>query len=168
MRANFGFGALERGLDLPRLTMIPRYTRPEMAAIWDPQMRFRIWFEIEAHAADALAELGVIPKSAAQTIWDKGRDAVFDVDRIDAIERATKHDVIAFLTHLAEIIGPEARFVHQGMTSSDVLDTCLNVQLMRAADILLADLDELLTALKRRAFEHRDTPTIGRSHGIHA
>ncbi|CAN5305240.1 adenylosuccinate lyase [soil metagenome] len=148
--------------------MIPRYTRPDMAAIWEPQARFRIWFEIEAHAADALADLGVIPKSAAKTIWDKGRDAVFDVARIDAIERETKHDVIAFLTHLAEIVGPDARFVHQGMTSSDVLDTCLNVQLMRAADILLADLDELLAALKRRAVEHRDTPTIGRSHGIHA
>src|SRR5690349_3431424 len=148
--------------------MIPRYTRPEMALIWEPQTRFRIWFEIEAHAADALAELGVIPKEAAATIWAKGKDAVFDIDRIDAIEREVRHDVIAFLTHLAEIVGPEARFVHQGMTSSDVLDTCLNVQLVRAADILLADLDGLLAALKRRAFEHKMTPTIGRSHGIHA
>ena len=116
--------------------MIPRYTRPEMAAIWEPQTRFRIWFEIEAHAADALAELGVIPKDAAKTIWAKADNATFDVARIDEIERETKHDVIAFLTHLAEIVGPEARFVHQGMTSSDVLDTCLNVQLTRAADIL--------------------------------
>src|SRR5215210_5273 len=148
--------------------MIPRYSRPEMVAIWDPQTRFRIWFEIEAHAADAMAELGIIPKDAARTIWDKARNATFDVARIDEIERETKHDVIAFLTHLAEIVGPEARFVHQGMTSSDVLDTCLNVQLTRAADILLADLDELLAALKRRAFEHKMTPTIGRSHGIHA
>ena len=168
MRANFGFGALERGQDLPRLTMIPRYTRPEMAAIWDPQMRYRIWFEIEAHAADALAELGVIPKAAAKKIWDKGQDATFDVARIDAIEREVKHDVIAFLTHLAEIVGPEARFVHQGMTSSDVLDTCFNVQLVRAADLLIADVDKLLAALRRRAFEHKLTPTIGRSHGIHA
>ena len=148
--------------------MIPRYTRPEMAAIWDPQMRYRIWFEIEAHAADALAELGVIPKAAAKKIWDKGRDATFDVARIDAIEREVKHDVIAFLTHLAEIVGPEARFVHRGMTSSDVLDTCFNVQLVRAADLLIADVDRLLAALKRRAFEHKYTPTIGRSHGIHA
>ncbi len=148
--------------------MIPRYTRPEMAAIWEPQTRFRIWFEIEAHAADALAELGTIPKEAAQTIWAKAKDATFDVARIDAIERETKHDVIAFLTHLAEIVGPEARFVHQGMTSSDVLDTCLNVQLTRAADILIADVDRLLAALKTRAYEHKMTPTIGRSHGIHA
>jgi adenylosuccinate lyase len=148
--------------------MIPRYTRPEMAAIWDPQTRFRIWFEIEAHAADALAELGVIPKDAAKAIWDKGRDATFDIERIDAIEREVKHDVIAFLTHLAEIVGPQARFVHQGMTSSDVLDTCLNVQLVRAADLLIADIDKVLAALKRRAFEHKMTPTIGRSHGIHA
>jgi adenylosuccinate lyase len=148
--------------------MIPRYSRPEMTAIWDPQTRFRIWFEIEAHAADALAELGVIPKDAAKTIWAKARDAVFNVERIDEIERETKHDVIAFLTHLAEIVGPEARFVHQGMTSSDVLDTCLNVQLSRAADILIADVDKVLEALKRRAFEHKMTPTIGRSHGIHA
>ena len=168
MRANFGFGALERDLDLPRLTMISRYTRPEMAAIWDPQMRYRIWFEIEAHAADALAELGVIPKAAAKKIWDKGKNATFDVARIDAIEREVKHDVIAFLTHLAEIVGPEARFVHQGMTSSDVLDTCFNVQLVRAADLLIADVDKLLAALRRRAFEHKLTPTIGRSHGIHA
>ena len=148
--------------------MIPRYTRPDMAAIWDPQTRFRIWFEIEAHAADAMAELGIIPKAAAEKIWDKGRNATFDVARIDEIEREVKHDVIAFLTHLAEIVGPEARFVHQGMTSSDVLDTCLNVQLVRAADILIADVDKLLAALKRRAFEHKMTPTIGRSHGIHA
>ncbi|MGJ5034244.1 adenylosuccinate lyase [Bradyrhizobium sp. HKCCYLRH3059] len=148
--------------------MIPRYSRPEMASIWEPQTRFKIWFEIEAHAADALAELGVIPKDAAKTIWAKAKDATFDVARIDEIERETKHDVIAFLTHLAEIVGPEARFVHQGMTSSDVLDTCLNVQLTRAADLLLADLDRVLAALKTRAFEHKMTPTIGRSHGIHA
>jgi adenylosuccinate lyase len=148
--------------------MIPRYTRPEMASIWEAQTRFRIWFEIEAHAADALAELGVIPKDAAKTIWAKAKDATFDVARIDEIERETKHDVIAFLTHLAEIVGPEARFVHQGMTSSDVLDTCLNVQLTRAADILLDDIDRVLAALKKRAFEHKMTPTIGRSHGIHA
>ncbi len=148
--------------------MIPRYTRPEMASIWEPQTRFKIWFEIEAHAADALAELGTIPKEAARTVWAKAKDAVFDVARIDEIERETKHDVIAFLTHLAEIVGPEARFVHQGMTSSDVLDTCLNVQLTRAADLLLADLDKVLAALKKRAFEHKMTPTIGRSHGIHA
>src|SRR3954454_19215288 len=148
--------------------MIPRYTRPEMAAIWDPQTRYKIWFEIEAHAADAMAELGVIPKEAAKTIWAKGKNATFDVARIDEIEREVKHDVIAFLTHLAEIVGPDARFVHQGMTSSDVLDTCFNVQLVRAADILIADLDGLLAALKRRAFEHKDTVTIGRSHGIHA
>src|SRR5689334_23433003 len=148
--------------------MIPRYTRPEMAAIWSPETRFRIWFEIEAHAADAMAELGIIPKAAAAQIWAKGKDAQFDVARIDAIERETRHDVIAFLTHLAEIVGPEARFVHQGMTSSDVLDTCLNVQLCRAADLLLADLDDLLSALERRAREHKNTLTIGRSHGIHA
>jgi adenylosuccinate lyase len=148
--------------------MIPRYTRPAMAAIWDPQTRYRIWFEIEAHAADAMAELGIIPKAAAKAIWAKGKDATFDVTRIDAIEREVKHDVIAFLTHLAEIVGPDARFVHQGMTSSDVLDTCLNVQLVRAADLLIADVDALLAALKRRAFEHKHTPTIGRSHGIHA
>ncbi len=148
--------------------MIPRYSRPEMAAIWSPETRFRIWFEIEAHAADAMAELGIVPKAAAKKIWDKGRKAKFDIARIDAIEREVKHDVIAFLTHLAEIVGPEARFVHSGMTSSDVLDTCFNVQLVRAADILIADTDKLLKALKRRAFEHRKTPTVGRSHGIHA
>jgi adenylosuccinate lyase len=148
--------------------MIPRYTRPEMASIWEAQTRFKIWFEIEAHAADALAELGVIPKDAAKTIWAKAKDATFNVARIDEIERETKHDVIAFLTHLAEIVGPEARFVHQGMTSSDVLDTCLNVQLVRAADLLIADIDKVLAALKTRAFEHKMTPTIGRSHGIHA
>jgi adenylosuccinate lyase len=148
--------------------MIPRYTRPELAAIWDPQARYRIWFEIEAHAADAMAELGIIPKAAAKKIWAKGKDAKFDIARIDEIEREVKHDVIAFLTHLAEIVGPEARFVHQGMTSSDVLDTCLNVQLVRAADLLIADVDKLLAALKRRAVEHKMTPTIGRSHGIHA
>src|SRR5579871_3345908 len=148
--------------------MIPRYTRPEMAAIWEAQTRFKIWFEIEAHAADALAELGVIPKEAAKTIWAKAKNATFDVARIDEIERETKHDVIAFLTHLAEIVGPEARFVHQGMTSSDVLDTCLNVQLTRAADLLVADIDKVLAALKKRAFVHKMTPTIGRSHGIHA
>jgi len=148
--------------------MIPRYSRPEMVAIWSPETKFRIWFEIEAHACDALAALGVIPKSAADTIWEKGGKATFDVARIDEIEAVTKHDIIAFLTHLAEIVGPEARFVHQGMTSSDVLDTCFNVQLVRASDLLLADIDKLLEALKRRAFEHKDTVTIGRSHGIHA
>jgi len=148
--------------------MIPRYTRPEMAAIWEAQTRFKIWFEIEAHAADALAELGVIPKQAAKAVWTKARNVSFDVARIDEIERETKHDVIAFLTHLAEIVGPEARFVHQGMTSSDVLDTCLNVQLTRAADLLVEDIDKVLGALKKRAFEHKMTPTIGRSHGIHA
>jgi adenylosuccinate lyase len=139
-----------------------------MAAIWEPQTRFRIWFEIEAHATDALAELGVVPKEAAAKIWAMAKDAEFDVARIDAIEAEVKHDVIAFLTHLAEIVGPEARFVHQGMTSSDVLDTCLSVQLARAADILLKDIDRLLAALEKRAFEHKMTPTIGRSHGIHA
>ncbi|HEY4859956.1 MAG TPA: adenylosuccinate lyase [Xanthobacteraceae bacterium] len=148
--------------------MIPRYTRPELAAIWDPGTRYRIWFEIEAHAADAMAELGIIPKSATQEIWQKGKNATFDPARIDAIEREVKHDVIAFLTHLSEIVGPQARFVHQGMTSSDVLDTCFNVQLVRAADILIADVDKLLAAIRRRAFEHKLTPTIGRSHGIHA
>ncbi|PZQ19005.1 MAG: adenylosuccinate lyase [Ancylobacter novellus] len=148
--------------------MIPRYSRPEMADIWSPETRFRIWFEIEAHAADALAEIGVIPKEAAKTIWEKGGAATFDVDRIDEIERVTKHDVIAFLTHLAEFVGPDARFVHQGMTSSDVLDTCLSVQLARASDILIADVDRMLAALKVRALEHKFTPTIGRSHGIHA
>jgi len=139
-----------------------------MAAIWSPQTRFRIWFEIEAHAADAMAELGIIPKAAAAKIWSRGKNAKFDVARIGEIERETKHDVVAFLTHLAEIIGPEARFVHQGMTSSDVLDTCLNVQLVRAADLLIADVEKLNAALKRRAYEHKLTPTIGRSHGIHA
>jgi adenylosuccinate lyase len=139
-----------------------------MAAIWSPQTRFRIWFEIEAHAADAMAELGTIPKGAARTIWEKGKNATFDVGRIDAIEAEVKHDVIAFLTHLSEIVGPEARFVHAGMTSSDVLDTCFNVQLVHAADILIADVDALLAALKRRAFEYKLTPTVGRSHGIHA
>jgi adenylosuccinate lyase len=148
--------------------MIPRYTRAEMASVWDAQTRYRIWFEIEAHAADAMAEIGMIPKDAAKVIWSKGRDATFDIERIEAIERDVKHDVIAFLTHLAEIVGPAARFVHQGMTSSDVLDTCLSVQLARASDILLADLDELLSALKRRALEHKTTLCIGRSHGIHA
>src|SRR6478752_3792399 len=148
--------------------MIPRYSRPEMAAIWSPETRFRIWFEIEAHAADAMANLGVIPKAAAKKIWDKGKDVTFDVARIEEIEREVKHDVIAFLTHLAEIVGPDARFVHQGMTSSDVLDTCFNVQLVRAVDLLIADVDKLLAALRRRAFEHKRTPTIGRSHGIHA
>src|SRR5512139_4196192 len=139
-----------------------------MAAIWSPETKFRIWFEIEAHAADAMAELGIIPKDAAKTIWSKGKAAKFDVARIDQIEAEVKHDVIAFLTHLSEIIGPEARFIHSGMTSSDVLDTCLNVQLVRAADILIADVDALLGALKRRAFEYKLTPTVGRSHGIHA
>ncbi|MGI9366583.1 MAG: adenylosuccinate lyase [Rhizobiaceae bacterium] len=148
--------------------MIPRYSRKAMTDIWSPASKFRIWFEIEAHACDALADLGVIPKEAAKTIWDKGGAAEFDVDRIDEIERETKHDVIAFLTHLAEIVGPDARFVHQGMTSSDVLDTCFNVQLVKATDILLQDMDELLAALKKRAYEHKDTVTIGRSHGIHA
>lgn len=148
--------------------MIPRYTRPEMARIWEPDTRFRIWFEIEAHAASACAQLGIIPKEAADVIWEKGKAARFDVARIDEIERVTKHDVIAFLTHLAEHVGPDARFVHQGMTSSDVLDTCLNVQLVRAADLLDQGLQKLLAALKDRAFEHKHTPTIGRSHGIHA
>ena len=148
--------------------MIPRYAREQMVSIWSPETKFRIWFEIEAHATDALAELGVVPREAAAKLWQKGKDAKFDVGRIDAIEREVKHDVIAFLTHLAEIVGPEARFVHQGMTSSDVLDTCLNVQLMRAADLLIEDTDALLTALKKRAFEYKTTPTIGRSHGIHA
>ncbi len=148
--------------------MIPRYSRPEMVAIWSPETKFRIWFEIEAHACDAMAELGVIPKSAAKTIWEKGGAAKFDVEKIDAIEREVKHDVIAFLTHLAEFIGEDARFVHQGMTSSDVLDTTLAIQMSRAADLLLKDMDDLLAAIKCRAFEHKMTPTIGRSHGIHA
>ncbi|HVX80415.1 MAG TPA: adenylosuccinate lyase [Devosiaceae bacterium] len=148
--------------------MIPRYSRPEMVAIWSPETRFRIWFEIEAHATAALAEIGVVPKEAARTIWEKGSAAAFDVARIEEIEATTRHDVIAFLTHLAEIVGPDARFVHQGMTSSDVLDTCLSVQLKRASDILIADVDALLAALERRAREHKYTITIGRSHGIHA
>src|SRR5919202_996435 len=145
--------------------MIPRYSRPEMSAIWEPENRFRIWFEIEAHACDAMAELGLVPPSAAKAVREKG---AWEIARIDEIERETKHDVIAFLTNLAEHVGPEARFVHQGMTSSDVLDTCLSVQLVRAADILIADVDKVLAALKARAFEHKMTPTIGRSHGIHA
>ncbi|WP_294272701.1 adenylosuccinate lyase [uncultured Sphingomonas sp.] len=149
--------------------MIPRYSRAPMTRIWDPQTRFRIWFEIEAHATDALAELGVVPKEAAARIWEADKAAGdFDIDRIDSIEAETKHDVIAFLTHVAERTGPEARFLHQGMTSSDVLDTCLAVQLARASDILLEDLDALLAVIKRRAYEHKLTPTIGRSHGIHA
>jgi len=139
-----------------------------MAAIWSPETRFRIWFEIEAHAADAMAELGLIPKEATKTIWGKGRTAKFDIARIDAIEREVKHDVVAFLTHLAESVGPQARFVHQGMTSSDILDTCFNVQLVRAADLLIADVDALLAALEKRARQYKFTPTIGRSHGIHA
>jgi adenylosuccinate lyase len=145
--------------------MIPRYSRPEMAALWTPETRFQIWFEIEAHALDAMAELGMVPKEAAAAVWARGK---FEVERIDAIEAEVKHDVIAFLTNVAEHVGPEARFLHQGMTSSDVLDTCLAVQLARASDILLADLDRLLAVLKTRAFEHKMTPTIGRSHGIHA
>jgi len=148
--------------------MIPRYSRPEMVSIWTPETKFRIWFEIEAHACTALAELGVIPKEAAKNIWERGNKAVFNVERIDEIEREVKHDVIAFLTHLSEFIGEDSRFVHQGMTSSDVLDTCLNVQLVRAADLMLADMDILLAAIKRRAFEFKNAPTIGRSHGIHA
>ncbi|HVI34043.1 adenylosuccinate lyase [Phenylobacterium sp.] len=148
--------------------MIPRYARPEAARIWDPQTRFKIMFEIEAHAADKMAELGVIPKEAARVIWEKGRDAVWNPERIDEIEREVKHDVIAFLTHVTEIVGPEARFLHQGMTSSDVNDTTLAVQLSRATDLLIEDVDMVLAALKKRAFEHRLTPTVGRSHGIHA
>src|SRR6516165_3011715 len=148
--------------------MIPRYSRPEMAAIWEAQTRYRIWFEIEAHATDALAALGIVPKEAAQAVWAKGKNATFDIARIDEIEREVKHDVIAFLTHLGEIVGPEARFVHQGMTSSDVLDTCLNVQLVRAADLLIEGVDKVRAALKRRAFEYKTTPVVGRSHGIHA
>ncbi|MEM8849663.1 MAG: adenylosuccinate lyase [Pseudomonadota bacterium] len=148
--------------------MIPRYSRPEMVAIWSPEQKFRIWFEIEAHACDAMADLGVIPRANADAVW-KAKDVDFDVARIDEIEAVTKHDVIAFLTHLAEIVGSdEARFVHQGMTSSDVLDTTFNVQLARAADILIADTEALLAALKRRAYEHKDSVRIGRSHGIHA
>ena len=148
--------------------MIPRYSRPEMAALWSPQTRYAIWFEIEAHAADAMADLGVIPRDAAAAIWARGKGVVWDAERIDEIERVTKHDVIAFLTHVAEVVGPEARFLHQGMTSSDVLDTCLSVQLSRAADLLIEDVDLVLAAIKTRAFEHRHTPTVGRSHGIHA
>ncbi len=148
--------------------MIPRYSRPEMVSIWAPETRFRLWFEIEAAAAEAMAETGLVPPEAARTIREKGDAAVFDVARIEEIEREVKHDVIAFLTHLAECIGPEARYVHLGMTSSDVLDTCLALQLTKASDLLIADVDALLAALKRRAFEHKLTPTIGRSHGIHA
>ncbi len=148
--------------------MIPRYSRAPMVDIWSAKSKFRIWFEIEAHACDGLAQLGVIPYEAAKTIWDRGGKAEFDIERIDEIERETKHDVIAFLTHLAEIIGPDARFIHQGMTSSDILDTCFNVQLAKASDILLDDLDKLLAALKIRAHEHKKTITIGRSHAIHA
>ncbi len=148
--------------------MIPRYSRPEMTAVWSPETRFRIWFEIEAYASEAMAEIGVIPKAAAKAIWEKGTNAKFDVARIDEIEKVTKHDVIAFLTHLAEFIGPEARFVHLGLTSSDVLDTCLAIQLGRASDILITDVEVLLAALKRRALEHKMTLTVGRSHGIHA
>jgi adenylosuccinate lyase len=148
--------------------MIPRYSRPEMVAIWSPETRFRIWFEIEAYACDALAEIGVIPKASAEAIWRKAGAVAFDVAKIDAIERVTKHDVIAFLTHLAEFVGDDARFIHQGMTSSDVLDTCLAVQLTRATDLLIADVDALLAVLEQRAFEYKTTPTVGRSHGIHA
>ena len=145
--------------------MIPRYSRPEMTRIWDPENRFRIWFEIEAHACDAQAALGVIPADAAKAVWERGK---WEIARIDEIERETRHDVIAFLTNLAEYVGPEARFVHQGMTSSDVLDTCLSVQLTQAADLLLADMDLLLAALKKRAYDHKNTVCMGRSHGIHA
>jgi adenylosuccinate lyase len=145
--------------------MIPRYSRPDMTRIWEPENKFRIWFEIEAHACDAQANLGVIPKDAAKSVWERGK---WEIERIDEIERETKHDVIAFLTNLAEHVGDEARFVHQGMTSSDVLDTCLSVQLVQATDILLADVDALLAALKRRALEHKNTICIGRSHAIHA
>lgn len=145
--------------------MIPRYTRPEMAAIWSPESKFQIWFEIEAHACDAQAKLGVIPEDAAKAVWERGK---WEIDRIDEIEREVKHDVIAFLTNLAEHVGDEARFVHQGMTSSDVLDTCFNVQLVKSADLLIKDLEDLLVVLKRRAIEHKDTICIGRSHGIHA
>ena len=148
--------------------MIPRYARADAADIWSPQTRFSIMFEIEAHAADAMADLGVIPKAAAETIWAKGRDVVWDAERIDAIEREVKHDVIAFLTHVTEVVGPEARFLHQGMTSSDVNDTALAVQLSRATDLLIEDVDLVLAALKKRAFEHRMTPCVGRSHAIHA
>ena len=145
--------------------MIPRYARPDMTALWEPEIRFSIWLEIETHAMDAMVKLGIVPEDAAKAVREKGG---FDVDRIDEIEREVKHDVIAFLTSLSEHVGPEARFVHQGMTSSDVLDTCFNVQLVRASDILLDDMDALLGALKKRAMEHKMTATIGRSHGIHA
>ena len=148
--------------------MIPRYSRPEMASLWEPQTRFRIWFEIEAHACDAMAEIGIVPKAAVEIIWAKGKHLDFDVARIDAIEKVTKHYLISYLTYLADEIGPEDRFLHLGMTSSDLLDTCLAVQLSRAADLLIKDLDGLLKALKRRALEHKMTPSIGRSHGIHA
>src|SRR3546814_486424 len=162
-RYNRAFPALLRLSGNSR--MIPRYSRPEMTAIWEPENRFRIWFEIEAHACDAQAELGVIPKEAAKAVWERG---AFEVERIDEIERETRHDVIAFLTNLTEHVGPEARFVHQGMTSSDVLDTCLAVQLTQATDILLADMDRVLAALKQRALEHKHSVCVGRSHGIHA
>lgn len=148
--------------------MIERYARPEAVDLWSVKTKYRIWFEIEAHAADAMARIGKIPADAAAVIWAKGRDVVWDPERIDAIERVTKHDVIAFLTHVAEVVGPEARFLHQGMTSSDVLDTCLAVQLSRAADLLIEDVDLVLAALKRRALEFKYTPCTGRSHGIHA
>ncbi|WAC48591.1 adenylosuccinate lyase [Asticcacaulis sp. SL142] len=148
--------------------MIPRYARKDATIIWDPATKYKIWFEIEAHAATKMAELGVIPVEAAETLWAKGKDAAFDSDRIDEIERTVKHDVIAFLTHVSEIVGPEARFLHQGMTSSDVLDTCFAVQLQRSADLLIEDVDLLLAAIKKRALEHKFTPTVGRSHGIHA
>ncbi len=167
---DLGYAYKECGLNIPKrhFPMVPRYSRPEMVKIWSPETKFQIWFEIEAHACDAMADIGVIPKQNAEALW-KAKDVEFDVARIDEIEAVTKHDVIAFLTHLAEIVGSEeARFVHQGMTSSDVLDTCFNVQLMRAADILIADLDALLEVLKRRAHEHKNTLRIGRSHGIHA
>ncbi|MGN6424656.1 MAG: adenylosuccinate lyase [Asticcacaulis sp.] len=148
--------------------MISRYARKDAAAIWDAATKYKIWFEIEAHAATKMAELGVIPVEAAQTLWEKGKDAEFDADRIDEIERTVKHDVIAFLTHVSEIVGPEARFLHQGMTSSDVLDTCFAVQLQRSSDLLIEGVDLVLAAIKRRALEHKFTPTVGRSHGIHA
>src|SRR5271166_366038 len=153
--------------------MIPRYSRPEMAAIWAPENRYRIWFEIEALAAEGMARIGAVPDEAARTIRERGGAALAaigpaDIERIDSIERETRHDVIAFLTWLAEAVGPDSRFVHQGMTSSDVLDTCLSVQLSQAADLLLADIDAVLAALKTRALEHKYTLTIGRSHGIHA
>lgn len=145
--------------------MIPRYSRPEMTKIWEPENKFRIWFEIEAHACDAMAKIGTIPKEAAQAVWKQGK---WDIDRINEIEQETKHDVIAFLTNLAEHVGPDARYVHQGMTSSDILDTCLAVQFSQAADLILSDLDKLLSVLKKKAYEHKDTVCIGRSHGIHA